>query len=93
MAERRAIRTEQNSDDLLENALEEFLRRHVAKLKSARHVERLLRVELRPWRGRRIQEIVKRDVIKLIDGVHDRGAPTTARRTARQSQAIFLVAN
>jgi integrase len=32
------------------------------------------------WRGRKIQEITKRDVIGILDEIHDRGSPIMANR-------------
>lgn len=33
------------------------------------------------WRGRKIQDLTKRDVIELLDAIVDRGSPTMANRT------------
>ena len=90
MEKRQASKEAANdTDGLLENALEDFLKRHVSKLKSAPDVTRLLRVELKPWRGRRIKDIAKRDVIRLVDAVHDRGSPTTARLLLANLKRFF----
>jgi integrase len=64
---------------LVEKVVENFLDKHVRKLRSAHDVSRLLRVELKPWHGRRIEEITKGDVIRLIEAVAERGSPSTAR--------------
>lgn len=84
-----AIAAVRQSDDLIENQLTGFIRRHVAKLKSSADVTRLLRKELQSWKGRRVQDIAKRDVIKLIDEVHERGSPTTARRLLANLKRFF----
>ena len=90
MEQKRASRdAARDTDGLVESAVEDFIKRHVSGLKSAPHVERLLRVELKPWRGRHIQDIAKKDVIKLIDAVHDRGSPTTARLLLANIKKFF----
>ena len=72
------------ADDLVDAVVEQFIRRHVRPLKSAREAERLLRREiLGPWTGRRLTEITRRDVHKLIDGVPDRPAPSSRIASAR----------
>lgn len=77
-------------ESLVENALEDFIVRHVRTKKSGYEVERLLRVEVVPvWRGLRVTEISRRDVIKLLDAIHDRGAPTTARRVLANLSKCF----
>ena len=41
------------------------------------------------WRGRKIQEITKRDIISLLDHVQDRGAPIMANRTLAAVRKLF----
>jgi len=41
------------------------------------------------WRGRKIQEITKRDVVTLLDEVNDRGAPIMANRTLAAVRRLF----
>jgi integrase len=41
------------------------------------------------WRGRRIQEITKRDIIALLDGVGDRGSPIMANRVLSAVRKLF----
>jgi integrase len=41
------------------------------------------------WKGRRIQEITKRDVISLLDGVNDRGSPIMANRVLSAVRKLF----
>jgi integrase len=78
------------ADDLAEIAVEQFIRRHVRPLKSARATERLVRREiLAPWKGRRLSEISRRDVHKLIDGVLDRPAPVLANRVRTHLKRFF----
>ncbi|WP_291555936.1 site-specific integrase [Bradyrhizobium sp.] len=41
------------------------------------------------WRGRRIQDITKRDVIALLDSVNDRGSPIMANRVLSAVRKLF----
>jgi integrase len=41
------------------------------------------------WRGRRIQDITKRDVIALLDAVADRGSPIMANRVLAAVRKLF----
>jgi integrase len=41
------------------------------------------------WRGRKVQEITKRDIIALLDEVNDRGAPIMANRTFSAVRKLF----
>lgn len=79
-----------SADDLVETALERYILRHVKPLKSAREAERLLRREiLTPWKGRRLAEVTRRDVHKLLDSVLDRGAVVLANRVRTHLKRFF----
>src|SRR6266478_1371769 len=41
------------------------------------------------WRGRKIQDISKRDVIALLDAVNDRGSPVMANRVLSAVRKLF----
>jgi integrase len=41
------------------------------------------------WKGRKVQEITKRDVITLLDKIADRGATTMANRTLAAIRKLF----
>lgn len=41
------------------------------------------------WEGKRVQDITKRDVIDLIDGIVDRGAPVMANRTLTAVRKLY----
>lgn len=70
--------------DLVETVFAEFMKRHVLaknKSSSARESARIIEREIGgAWRGRRIREIGRRDVIALLDSIVDRGAPYQANR-------------
>jgi integrase len=60
--------------DLVENVVADFLERHAKAKRSEREIRRMLEKEVVPkWKGRRIQDIGRRDVIELLDGLVDRG--------------------
>jgi integrase len=92
--ERKAERAIVDPDrDLIENVvatfLERYTRRH-AKASYAAETERLLRNEvLRRWRGRKLAEIKRSDVLELLDDIVDRGAPYTANRTLAAIRRLF----
>lgn len=55
-----------------------------------RESERLIATHVLPlWRTRRVQEIIKRDVVELMDAIVDRGAPVSANRTLAVIRRMF----
>lgn len=79
-------------DDLVDDAVEEFLKRHGPHLKAAtrRDVRRILYKDAVPaWRGRSLKSISKKDVIRLLDAITDRGAPVGANRLFAWTRKFF----
>jgi integrase len=73
-----------------ESVARDWLKRDQAKNKSKREVERIVERELIPaWGHRSMQEIARRDVLDLIDGIADRGAPVMARRVLAYVHRLF----
>ena len=69
---------------------EEFIQRHVAKLRSARDVENTIRRELIPrWGKRPIAEITRRDVVALLEEIVDSGRPYIARHLRAYVGKLF----
>src|SRR6267154_3764469 len=67
-------------DDLLEN----FIAQRLSKNRSVGEISRLLRREVgKPWAGRSIHEISKRDVVELVCTIEQRGAPGSANKTLK----------
>jgi integrase len=61
---------------------EEFLKRHVARARTARAIELRVRRELiARWGDRPIADINHADVVHMIDEIVDRGHPEAARQT------------
>jgi integrase len=70
--------------DSVEAVVAEFIEKHVRrsnKPTTAREYERLLGKEIvAPWRGRRLSDVSRRDVNRLLDDIVGRGAPVAANR-------------
>ena len=63
--------------DRVDNLLENFIAQRLSKNRSVAEISRLLRREVgRPWAGRSIHELTKRDVVEVVSAV-------TARRGER----------
>jgi integrase len=70
--------------DQVDDLLETFIIQHVSQNRSAYEISRLLRREMgKPWSGRSIHEITKRDVVEVISAIEQRGAPGTANKTLK----------
>src|ERR1700675_2794620 len=70
--------------DRVEDLLETFILQHVSQNRSAYEISRLLRREMgKPWSGRSIHEITKRDVVDVISAIEQRGAPGIANQTLK----------
>ena len=77
-------------DDRVEDLLEKFIVQHLSQNRSAGEISRLLRREIgKPWCGRSIHEISKRDVIDVVSAIEQRGAPAAANK-ALKSIKTFL---
>jgi integrase len=82
-AARAAVHAPANRD-LVEKVAAEFLGRHVKTLAPATRVSatRVVSKEIVPaFRGKRLSEIKRTDVIAFLDRIVDRGAPVAANRT------------
>ena len=70
--------------DCISDLLESYISQHVSQRRSAGELSRLLRRELgSAWDDRSIHEITKRDVIELVTGIVQRGAPIAANKTLK----------
>jgi integrase len=76
--------------DRVEHLLETFIAQHLSQNRSGGEISRLLRREVgKPWAGRSIHEITKRDVVELVSAIEQRGAPVAANK-ALKSVKTFL---
>ena len=73
-------------DDLVENVVDDFVRLYAKKkTRDWKETERLLKKDIVPaWRGRRLPDVEKKHVVKLLDAIVERGAPVGANRTFAQ---------
>jgi integrase len=73
-------------DDLVEKVVDEFVNRYAKKFtRDWKETQRLLQKNVVPmWRGRRLATIQKKDVVRLLDGIVERGAPVGANRVFTQ---------
>ena len=70
--------------DRVEDLLEAFIVQYVSRNRSAAEISRLLRREIgKPWAGKSIHEISKRDVVEVVSGIVQRGAPIAANKTLK----------
>src|SRR6516162_5617543 len=76
--------------DRVDDLLESFIAQRVSQNRSAAEISRLLRKEVgKPWAGRSIHEIGKRDVVAIISAIEQRGAPATANKTLKSIKTFF----
>jgi integrase len=69
---------------------EDFIQRHVAKLRQSSEVESAIRRELiGKWRDQPITEITRRDVVNLLEKVVDSGRPYTAHHLLAHLSKMF----
>src|SRR5258708_5018246 len=76
--------------DLAEDLLETFITQRLSQNRSAAETSRLLRREVgKPWAGRSIHTIGKRDIVDVVSAIVQRGAPGSANKTLK-SLKTFL---
>src|SRR5260370_23552854 len=83
-AKRRAV------TDRVEDLLETFIAQHLSQNRSGREISRLLRREVgKPWAGRSVHEISKRDVVEVVSAIEQRGAPVAANKTLKSIKTFL----
>lgn len=83
-----ADREARRRDDTVEKVLLRYYRDHVDALKSGAEVRRVLNKELRGWAKRRVDDIQRRDAIRLLDAVKVR-APVQSQRLRAYGRHFF----
>jgi len=84
---KRAERDAETVNDLAEEYLSKWARPHK---RSAHEDERILRKDVLPaWGKKKARDIRRRDVILLLDGIMERGAPIAANRTLGVIRRMF----
>jgi integrase len=89
---RRVIEEEEKKrrENLFSNVAEEYIKRHLSKLRSGAAAEGNIRRELiTRWGKRSIGDIDKLDIIKMVEELVDRGTPTLARITFAHARSLF----
>lgn len=84
---------EARAANTIEAVFDDFIARHVDpknRASSAKENKRLIDVEIKPrWKHRQVKSITRREVITLLDGIVDRGAPYTANRVHAVLRKFF----
>ena len=79
--------------DTVEAVARQFVERHCKpsnRPRTARETQRLLDLHVMPrWRGRLVRDIIRRDVLDLLDRVVDGGKPIAANRTLAAIRKMF----
>jgi integrase len=76
--------------DLVQDLLEGFITQRLSQNRSGAEIARILRREVgKPWAGRSIHSIGKRDVVEVVSAIVQRGAPSAANKTLK-SLKTFL---
>jgi integrase len=76
--------------DRVDDLLEDFIAQRLSKNRSVAEISRLLRREVgKPWAGRSIHEISKRDVVELVSTIEQRGAPGSANKTLKSIKTFL----
>jgi integrase len=70
--------------DRVEDLLEAFIAQRLSQNRSGGEISRLLRREVgKPWAGRSIHEVSKRDVVEVVTAIEQRGAPVAANKALK----------
>jgi integrase len=70
--------------------IESYIKKHVPSLRSARLVERRLRVDVLPAIGAvKLADLHRRDAHRVLDPINERGSPIAARRVFDDLHAMF----
>lgn len=88
-----AARQSADTRNTVASQLNAFYARHVKPnntVRTAGEVMRALDKDVRPaWGNRRVQDITRRDVVELLDGIVDRGTPIAANRALAYMRKFF----
>src|SRR5499433_2567319 len=76
--------------DRVEDLLETFIAQRLSQNRSGGEIARLLRREMgRTWIGKSIHEISKRDVVKVVTAIAERGAPVAANKALKTTKTFL----
>ncbi|MCR5943604.1 DUF4102 domain-containing protein [Ochrobactrum sp. XJ1] len=75
------VERQRKSSDILTDLVDEFLKKHAAQNKTHDETKRILERELLSKHGKKsIHVITKHDILSVLEGIRDRGAPYMANR-------------
>jgi integrase len=84
------LEEERRKADSFESVAEEFISRHVAKLRSAAEVEAVIRRELiRRWGSRPVTDISRRDIVRALEEIADSGRLYSAHKVFNYLSKFF----
>jgi integrase len=76
--------------DRVEDLLETFIVQRLSQNRSGGEISRLLRRDMgKPWAGRSVHAISKRDVVEVISAIEQRGAPVAANKALKSLKAFL----
>jgi integrase len=76
--------------DRVDDLLEDFIAQRLSKNRSVAEISRRLRREVgKPWVGRSIHELTKRDVVEVVSAIEQRGAPGAANKTLKSIKTFL----
>ena len=89
-AEERAAKAAEAGRVTFGTAMEDYLKRHIAKTRRAKEAEHEIRTELmRRWANWALADVDRKDVVKMVDEILDRGAPYQARNILAHVTAFY----
>lgn len=78
------------NDNLFSVVMEDYLKRHVAGKRKAEQVAREMRADLLPsLKDKQLVEITRRDVVKIVDAIKDRGSMYQAHNVLGHLRTLF----
>jgi integrase len=85
----RERRDEKDADTIKELA-NRYIAKYASKKKSGSEDERILKKDVVPaWGRHKAKDITRKDIIRLLDGIVDRGSPIQANRTLAVVRKMF----
>ncbi len=90
-AEERQQKEERRLADNIEDLVKEYIKKHAkVNKRSWKNDERLLNKEVVPiWGDRKAEDIRKRDVVLLLEGIVERGSPAMSNQTLKIVRKMF----
>jgi integrase len=90
-AEDRQKQEERRLADTVEDLVKEYIKKHAkVNKRSCQDDERLLNKEVVPlWGDRKAEDIRKRDVVLLLEGIVERGSPAMSNQTLKIVRKMF----